>query len=137
MTLEAASPAIDLLARKAGQNVDRLTNGFQLFRFRQLPGLFMMIAMPRYIMSGCMNRLDRVGVTFRQSAAGNEGRLEIVLFQEAQNPPNCHTGSVFASGILLSINPAFGIRFQTFGALIVEDKINRTSVRLRPMEFFS
>ena len=83
VTLETTSPAIDPLAREAGQYVNRLANGFQLFRFRELPRLFMVIAVARHVMSGCVNRLDAIRVSFRQSAAGNEGRFEVMLFQEA------------------------------------------------------
>src|SRR6266496_709495 len=135
MALKTAAPAIDSFAGQSGQNVNGLAHGFDFFR-RQLPGFFMVVTMARNVMAGGMNRPHGVWKPFSQSAADDKRRLEVVFLQNTQDAPDPDSGAILPPGVLFGIDPAFGIRLQSFGSLIIENEIDCATIGRRPFELF-
>ena len=90
--------------------------------------------MPRNIMTGGMDRSNRVRKSLRQGAADDKRRLKIIFLQYPQDSPDSHPRSIFAPGVLFGVDAAFRIRLQPLGSLVVEYQIDCAPKRFRPFE---
>ena len=80
------------------------------------------------------DRLDRVGETLGDGAAGQERRLHVLVLENAQDSPDRRVRAVFALGVFLVVARAVGQRADVLAALEIEGERDRDLGLVRPDE---
>src|SRR6202035_2365536 len=94
-----------------------------------------MIAVSGHLMPLCDDRLGGGRISLRNPPAGVEGRLDALLLENPQNPPNRGVRTVFALRVFLVVHLSVRTGPDVLAALEIERQADRDPAVVRPREF--
>src|SRR5581483_5243310 len=132
VALGASAPADRPLAGALEQHVGGAADAVLFFLAREIARDLMMVAVAGDFVAALDDRFHRLGISFRDAAAGKKGRLDADFVEHAQDAPDAGLGSVLAFRVILVVQFSVGSRPHRLAALKIERDGDRDAIFVGP-----
>ena len=132
--LRARTPPVGTPPRPFVDHCDRLLHHVGFFLTLEVSRDLVIVAVPFHHMAVGKNRLNGLRKTLDDRPAGQERRLDVLFFQNPQQPIDCMVRTVFTLAPHFVVENAVLVRLHVLAALEIERQKDRGPLSARPMD---